>query len=354
MSSGRKTIPKVAASRSLNLKSQNATSSNQRSRCQSVTLNQTNVSDAENLDVASCDIQIRSRILQLRGTQVMLDRDLAELYGVETRVLNQAVKRNSERFPTSFMFRITKQEHENLKSQFVTSSCTKDKGKANLRSQIVISSYGGDRQLPYVFTEQGVAMLSAVLRSKQAISVSIKIMQAFVAMRRMILTMAPVMNRLDRMELKLIETNQRVDTVFDALDRGNLLPQGILETGAEFDAFRFVTRLVESAKKEIVLIDPYSDASTLEVLAKKAKGVNVRLVCRATNWTKPTATEIAKFNKQYKGLTVERSDNFHDRFVIIDGAELYNLGSSINSLGRRLTTYTTRDPKEIAKVLANV
>ena len=125
-------------------------------------------------------------------------------------------------------------------------------------------------------------------------------------------------------------------------------------TEAEFDALRFVTRLVESAKKEIVLIDPYSDASTLEVLAKKTKGVKVRLVCKATNWSKPTATEIAKFNKQYKGLEVLRSDNFHDRFVIIDGSELYNLGSSVNSLGRRLTTYTTRDPKEIVKLLAQI
>ena len=177
-------------------------------------------------------------------------------------------------------------------------------------------------------------------------------------MRKFMMASAGVLQRLGAIEVRQIaaekDFNAKFDTVFDALDRGNLLPQGILETGAEFDAFRFVTRLVESAKKEIVLIDPYSDASTLEVLAKKAKGVKVRLVCKATNWPKPTATEIAKFNRQYKGLTVERSDNFHDRFVIIDGVELYNLGSSINSLGRRLTTYTTRDPKEIEKVLANV
>ena len=243
---------------------------------------------------------------------------------------------------------------KNLKSQNVTSSCVDIKGAANLRSQFVISSYGGDRQLPYVFTEQGVAMLSAVLRTPTAVRTSIDIINAFVGMRKFMMASAGVLQRLGAIEIKQLETDKKLDTVFDALDRGSLLPQGMLGPEAEFDALRFVTRLVESAKKEIVLIDPYSDASTLEVLAKKAKGVKVRLVCKATNWSKPTATEIAKFNKQYKGLEVLRSDKFHDRFVIIDGAELYNLGSSVNSLGRRLTTYTSRDPKEIAKLLAQI
>ena len=143
-----------------------------------------------------------------------------------------------------------------------------------------------------------------------------------------------VLQRLGAIELKQLETDKRIDTVFDALDRGNLLPNGILPAESEFDSMRYVSRLIESAQSEIVLIDPYSDAVTLEVLSKKRFGVKVRLVCK--NRGKPTSTEIAKFNRQYKGLTVAYSDDFHDRFLIIDDVELHGLGSSINCLGRRV------------------
>ena len=318
------------------------------------------------MEIANCDTQIQQRIFTVRGVQVMLDRDLAELYGVLTKNLNKAVKRNIERFPDDFMFQLTKEE--GLRFQFGTLNETNQPDKMRaFDAEEVLRFQNGTLKLPqgkhlkyqpYAFTENGIAMLSSVLKSPRAIDVNIQIMRAFTQMRRVLMTSVGVLQRLGAIEVRQIaaekDFNAKFETVFDALDRGNLLPQGILETGAEFDAFRFVTRLVESAKKEIVLIDPYSDASTLEVLAKKVKGVKMRLVCRATNWPKPTATEIAKFNKQYKGLTVDRSDNFHDRFVIIDGVELYNLGSSINSLGRRLTTYTTRDPKEIAKIMSQL
>ena len=239
--------------------------------------------------------EIQSRIVAVRNVQVMLDRDLAVLYGVQTKVLNQAVKRN---------------------------------------------------------IEQGVAMLSAVLRSKIAIDVSIRIMDAFVAMRRFSYDHAGLVQRVGAIELKQLETDKRIDTVFDALDRGNLLPSGILPAESEFDSMRYVSRLIESAQSEIVLIDPYSDAVTLEVLSKKRSGVKVRLVCKDRG--KPTQTEIAKFNRQYKGLAVTYSDDFHDRFLIIDNIELHGLGSSINCLGRRVTSYTTRDAREIAKLLAMV
>jgi len=282
--------------------------------------------------VRDCDRLIASRIHVVRGVQVMLDRDIAELYGVETRVLNQAVKRNAERFPEDFMFRLTKEE------------C--------LRSQIVILKEKPGKHLkymPYAFTENGVAMLSGVLRSEKAIETNISIIRAFVAMRNFMMSSAGVLQRIGAIEIKQLETDKRMDTVFDALGRGNLLPSGLFPPESEFDAMRYVTRLVESASSEIVLIDPYSDAVTLEVLAKKKPGVSVRLVCKDRG--KPTPTEIAKFNRQYKNLTVDFSEKFHDRFLIIDHAELHNLGSSINCLGRRVTTYTTRDPKEIAKVM---
>ena len=161
-----------------------------------------------------------------------------------------------------------------------------------------------------------------------------------------------VLQRLGAIELKQIETDKRIDTVFDALDRGNLLPSGILPAESEFDSMRYVSRLIESAQSEILLIDPYSDAVTLDVLSKKRPGVKVCLVCKDRG--KPTPTEIAKFNRQYKGLSVTYSDDFHDRFLVIDNIELHGLGSSINCLGRRVASYTTRDPKEIAKLLAMV
>jgi hypothetical protein len=193
-------------------------------------------------------------------------------------------------------------------------------------------------------------MLATVLKSDIAIKTSIDIMDAFVAMRSFLMSSVGVLQRLGAIELKQIETDKRIDTVFDALDRGNLLPSGILPAESEFDSMRYVSRLIESAQSEIVLVDPYSDAVTLEVLSKKRPGVKVRLVCKDRG--KPTPTEIVKFNRQYKGLAVTYSDDFHDRFLVIDNIELHGLGSSINCLGRRVTSYTTRDAKEIAKLLA--
>ena len=289
----------------------------------------------ELVQIPNGELEIQRRIKAIRGIQVMLDRDLAELYGVETKVLNQAVKRNADRFPPDFMIQLTKEEC--LRSQIVT--LNKSRGKHL-------------KYLPYAFTEGGIAMLSSVLRSPTAIAANIRIVRAFVAMRHALMSSAGVLQRLGTVEVKLIETDKRLDTVFDALDRGRLLPSGIIPANTEFDSIRQVSRLVESAKSEIVVIDPYADATILDVLSGKKAGVTVRLVCKDRG--KPTPTEIAKFNRQYKGLTVSHSDGFHDRFVIIDNAELHNLGSSINCLGRRLTTYTTRDAKEIKKLLAQL
>ena len=260
------------------------------------------------------------------------------MYDVEVKHLNRQVKRNIERFPADFMFQLTKEE------------CT--------RCQIGTLYERGEKALnwstyrPYAFTENGVAMLSGVLRSPIAVAVNIGIMRAFTVMRCFVSDHAGLVQRVGAIELKQLETDKRIDTVFDALDRSNLLPSGILPAESEFDSIRYVSRLIESAQSEIVLIDPYSDAVTLELLSKKRPYVKVRLVCK--NRGKPTPTEIAKFNRQYKDLSVAYSDDFHDRFLIIDNAELHGLGSSINCLGRRITSYTTRDPKEIAKLLATI
>ncbi len=192
-------------------------------------------------------------------------------------------------------------------------------------------------------------MLSSILRSERAIDVNISIMRAFVALRRFVLDHAGLVQRMGAIELRQLETDKRLDTVFDALDRSKLLPCGILPANSEYDSIRMVSRLITQAKSELLIIDPYADVTLLDILSEKAPGVTVRLVCK--NRGKPTQTEIAKFNRQYKGLTVSYSDDFHDRFVLIDNAELHNLGSSVNCLGRRLTTYTTRDAKEIAKIV---
>lgn len=290
---------------------------------------------AEGISGGKNAVDVRNRIFTIRGVQVMIDRDLARLYQVEAKQFNRQVQRNIERFPPDFMFRLSKGEAQDL------------------RCQIGTSSWGGDRYLPSAFTEQGIAMLSGILRSPKAIAVNIAIMRAFVAMRRYLISHGQVLQQIDEIRRRQIadqlNNDERFDTVFTALANGNLLPSGILSAGTEFDALRLVTRIVESAKKEIVVIDPYSDAMTLEVLAKKHPGVKVRLVCKDRG--EPTSAEIAKFNRQYKNLTVTHSDGFHDRFILVDGAELHNLGSSINCLGRRVTSYSTRDKKEIKKLL---
>ena len=285
-------------------------------------------------------VDIRSRILAIRGVQVMLDRDLAELYDVPTGALNQAVKRNAKRFPERFVFQLSEKEFVNWKSQIVISN----------------SERMGLRKRPYAFTEHGITMLAAMLKSERAVEISVRIVDAFVAMRRYLVANGQILQQIDQLRRQQIldqsKNDERFDTVFTALADGHLLPNGILPAGSEYDSLRYVSRLMESAKSEIVIIDPYSDATTLDVLAKKRPGVTVRLACKGRG--QPTSTEIAKFNRQYQGLTVTYSDDFHDRFVIIDNAELHNFGSSVNSLGQRVTTYSTRNAKEIKKLLSQL
>jgi len=191
--------------------------------------------------------KIEQRIFTIRGLQVMLDRDLAELYGVETRAINQAVKRNLERFPLSFMFQLNDTEFNIWKSQIVMS---------NLISQSVISSsHGGTRKMPYAFTEQGVSMLSAVLHSPTAIAVSIKIMETFVAMRKLISTNIGISQRLETVEQKQIETDKKIDKIFNALENKEIIPKcGIFFDGQVFDAYAIATKIIKSAKQSIILI----------------------------------------------------------------------------------------------------
>ena len=278
----------------------------------------------------------------------MLDSDLAELFEVETKVFNQAVKRNLNRFPENFRFQLTLEEYAKLRSQNVTFIIESDK---NLRSQIVTSGkHGGRRYLPYVFTEQGVAMLTGVIRSAVAIDMSIKIMTAFVEMRKFISNNALLINRIDSIETRQLlfqnESNEKFNQLFNALQEGDKnKKENIFFDGQIYDAYSFIIELIEKAKTDIVLIDNYLDKSVLDMLSKKQDNVNVRLI------TNPKSallkTDIQKFNQQYPRLSIEYSDKIHDRFMLIDHAELYHIGASLKDLGKKVFAFSLMEDKEL-------
>ena len=264
---------------------------------------------------------IESLIKVVRGQQVMLDKDLAALYGVETRVLNQTVKRNIERFPDDFRFELSREE------------C--------LRSQIVISNgRGGNRYSTYAFTEQGVAMLSSVLRSQTAIEVNIQIMRAFVSMRHFMVNNASVFSRLETMEYHQLEMQQhlqesdkRIDEVFRRLDEGNVKPkQGVFYNGQIYDAYTFVADLIKSAKKRIILIDNYVDETVLTLLDKRENGVSATIYTQQIS--RHFQLDIDRHNAQYAPIDVETFRLSHDRFLCIDD-DVYHIGASIKDLGKK-------------------
>ncbi len=317
-------------------------------------------------NVAQSDIE--GRIISVRGVQVMLDRDLAMLYGVETKVLNQAVKRNIERSPEDFMFQLTKEELEilrclngtssdelALRSQIVTSkpangnSDNQDGGalSSGLRSQIVTSNRGGARYMPYAFTENGVAMLSSVLRSATAIEVNIRIMRAFTAMRHFLLDNAPVFKRIEAIEyhqLEIIrrqdaseqhqhETDKRFAEVFDRLDdKAEVNKQKIFFDGQIYDAYDFVSRIIKQAKRSIILIDNYVDETVLTMLDKRDAGVKATIYTAKVD--KQLNLDIAKHNSQYPAIDVKVYTHSHDRFLCIDDT-VYHIGASIKDLGKK-------------------
>ena len=282
--------------------------------------------------------QIENLILTIRGKQVILDRDLARLYGVETRVLNQAVQRNIERFPEDFMFQLTKDEYENMSSQFVTTS----KDATNMSSQFVTTSpqKRPKSAVPYAFTENGIAMLSSVLRSPMAIATNIHIMRAFNAMRHFIGSHAQVFQRievLERTQLSLVafkeETNRNFEEVFRRLDDNSEKPEkGIFYDGQIFDAYTFINERIREAKKRIVLIDNYVDDSVLTMLDKRNKGVDA--IVYTKNISRQLSLDFEKHNAQYSPIEVKQFDRAHDRFLCIDDT-VYLIGASLKDLGKK-------------------
>ncbi|MBA3013687.1 MAG: ORF6N domain-containing protein [Proteobacteria bacterium] len=272
---------------------------------------------------------LQKMIFTVRGIQVMLDQDLATVYGVETRVLNQAVKRNIDRFPEAFRFQITVEEKQQL-----VANCD----RSDLRSQIVTSSgHGGRRYLPYVFTEQGVSMLSAVLRSETAIKASIQIINAFVEMRRFLQHNANVFARLDSVERRQITfesaTEKNFEKIFHALEAGELPKQGIFYDGQVYDAYVFFADLISKAKSSLVLIDNYVDDSVLTLLGKRKKGVQATVYSKTIS--KQLALDLKKHNEQYPPIIIEVFKKAHDRFLIIDEEEIYHIGASLKDLGKK-------------------
>ena len=279
--------------------------------------------------------EIQSMIYTFRGRQVMLDSDLAMLYQVETKYLNRQRNRNAERFPEDFCFQLSKEEYEILRCQNVTSK--NENGS------------GGRRYLPYVFTEQGIAMLSSVLKSEVAAKASINIMRAFVEMRKFLISNNEMFARLDRVELKQLETDKKLEEVFDYIATTKEVKQKIFFNGQIYDAFSLMVEIVEKAEKELILIDNYVDVNTLNILSKKKDGVNVLIVTSGNG--NLTEKDIAKFNSQYPKLTVKISKDFHDRFLIIDRKEVYHIGASIKDAGKKSFGITKLEVEELTKSL---
>lgn len=291
--------------------------------------------DTNNSIVPTDNFDVYKMIYMIRGKHVMLDSDLAALYKVETRVFNQAVRRNIERFPEHFRFQLTDDEYKILRSQSVISSSK--------------SSHGGRRYNPFAFTEQGIAMLSAVLRSDVAIEVSIKVMDAFAEMRRFLVSNAELFARLDRVELKQIDTDQKLQEVFDYLSTKSEVKQKIFYKGQIYDAFSFLVDLIARAKTDITLIDNYVDINTLNILCKKGKNVTVKIL--GSERGSLSERDVRKFNSQYPKLTVQKTDDFHDRFIVIDGKEVYHIGASLKDAGNKSFGITKIEDEGLIKSL---
>ncbi len=301
-------------------------------------MNELTIQELSNSDL------IRSRIFTIRGIQVMLAPDLADLYQVETRVFNQSVKRNTKRFPDNFRFQLTKDELDEV----ITNCDNPDRLRFS-------------PQAPFAFTEQGIAMLSGVLNSDVAVQVSIRIMNTFVSMRKTLASIAPLLSRIEateRRQLKLedsqVKNEERFKLILDAMQDKKFPPQKVFFDGQVYDAFEQMKKFVRMAKKELIIIDPYFADSVLPLIAQKRKDVEV-LVVKNSRSKLLHDVDIAQFNTQYaNSLAVKVSDRFHDRFLVIDKATLIHVGASLNHLGKKCFAFSSLDKSNIPDILAKI
>jgi len=275
---------------------------------------------------------IQKKIQFIRNMQIMIDRDIAELFDVETKRLNEQVKRNIERFPEEFCFQLTDKE----KAEVVA--------KCDHLQKLKFSP-----NLPYAFTEQGVAMLSAVIRSETAVKMSIQIMKAFVKMRHFFIENAQIFSRIERVEQKQIETDSKLEQIFSAIENKQIKPrQGIFFDGQIFDAYKLLISIVKDADKSIFIIDNYIDESILTLLTKRKPKVDVKIFTK--NITKQMKLDIEKYNKQYPKAELIKLNKAHDRFIVIDNKEVYHLGASLKDLGKKWFAFTKMDNDSLALI----
>ena len=302
--------------------------------------------------------EIKKLIYTIRGKQVMIDNDVARLYHYTTKNINKAVKRNIERFPEEFCFQLTENEFQTLRFQIGTS---KQNELQNLRFQFETSKQsteisnnlrGGRRYLPYVFTEQGIAMLAGVLKNDIAVKVSLNIINSFIEMRKFIASNGQVFERLTNMEYKLLEHDKKFDIVFDQLQKEENIKQKIFFEGQIYDAYSLIIDIIKKANKKITIIDNYIDDSILKMLAKKNKNVEVTILTSIKSNIQNI--DIQKFNKEYPTLKVARTDKFHDRFVLLDNKEMYHLGASIKDLGKKCFAISKVENEEMINLIKKV
>lgn len=286
---------------------------------------------------------LKNKIYTIRGVQVMLDSDLAEIYGYETKRFNEQVKNNIERFDEDFRFQLTQDEVDVLRSKFSTTN---------------ISTMS--RSLPYAFTEQGIYMLMTVLKGELAVKQSKTLIRLFKQMKDFVLTNSQLFAEIDSIKKHLIESDlhhkendKRIDELFTLMDKYKIEEkQGIFFQGQIFDAYAKFESFIQSARKEIVLIDGYVDLTVLERLAKKQNGVNVQLYTDSK--TKITNLDVQKFNAQYPTLTLNFTSKMHDRFLIIDNSVLYHIGASLKDLAKKCFAFEILDSSLIPSVLGNL
>ena len=279
--------------------------------------------------------EIKNLIYTIRGKQVMLDSDVAILYHYQTKRINEAVKRNKERFQENFCFQLTTEEIKNIKMPNVVLNLKNE----NNWSQFATSSksenikHRGKKYLPYVFTEQGIAMLSGLLKNDIAVQVSINIMNAFVEMRKFLIQNGQIFERLTNIEYKLLEHDKKFNEVFNQLQVEENIKQKIFFEVQIYDAYSLIIDIIKKANKKILIIDNYIDDSVLKMLTKKNN--NVEVVILTSDKSNIQQIDIQKFNKEYPILKVAKTNKFHDRFIIIDNEEMYHLGASIKDLGKK-------------------
>ena len=289
--------------------------------------------EQNNLAIQNEDI--KNLIYTIRGKQVMIDNDVARLYHYETKRINETVKRNIERFPTEFCFQLSNSEYETLKSQFATSN-----------------TRGGKQKLPYVFTEKGIIMLSGLLKNEIAIEVSIRIVEAFVEMRKFISSNGQVFERLTNVEYKLLENDKKFDIIFDQLQHEENIKQRVFFDGQIWDSYSLIVDIIKKANKKILIIDNYIDDSILKMLAKKKS--NTEVIILTSDKSNIETLDIKKFNKEYPILKVAKTNKFHDRFIVIDNKEMYHLGASIKDLGKKCFAINKIEDMKIIEKIINI